>query len=249
MSLTTAIIPLIIGLTLGLLGGGGSVLAVPALVYIFGLEAKTAIAISLLVVGLSAIIGAFSHGHRERIPYKELIPFFISGMLGSFLSAKFLAPLCSNSLQLIIFAVMVIVISVYMFTKKEAKDIDDDSNKKANYLLVVLTGLLLGSITGLIGVGGGFLIVPALVFFMRMHLHTAIASSLIVIALQALTGFIGYIDHINVDYSFIAIFSAIFFLGSFIGAKLSAKVPVEILNKAFAVILFLIGFLVVFKEF
>jgi uncharacterized protein len=247
VTILSSLIPLLIGFTLGLIGGGGSVLAVPALVYLFGLDAKSSIAVSLLVVGISALISVLVHQSRKKIPIKKIIPFSISGMLGSFLAAKFIAPYLSNSLQLIYFAVMIVVVSIYMFTKKSKEDMNE-IDLGVNYTLAIIIGFILGLITGLIGVGGGFLIVPVLVYFMKLQLHTAIASSLIVIAMQAITGFIVYSKYINVEYNFIVTFSIIFFIGSFIGARFSSKVPVQILNKIFAIILFLIGIFVVVKE-
>lgn len=244
----TLITPLFIGLILGLIGGGGSVLAVPALVYIYGFSTKPAIAMSLFVVGLSALSAVMVHGHKKDISFKSIIPFILSGMTGSYLSARFLAPLFSDSLQLVLFALMVVLISLYMFLKRDVREQDDDSQKKPRYFISILVGLILGSVTGIIGVGGGFLIVPALIMFLGMQLHTAIASSLIIIAVQSFAGLIAYLDFVNLDFKFIGIFSLIFMVGSMIGAKFSSRVPALILSKVFAVLLFFIGLFVVFKE-
>lgn len=244
MSAIAFLIPLFIGAILGLIGGGGSVLAVPALVYIFGLEAKTAIAVSLFVVGIISLIAVINHKHKSNIPIKKLIPFTLAGMLGSYISANYIAAKIPDSIQLIIFAIMVLTISLYMFFKKETP-IKDKGNSNQQVLISILIGFILGSITGIIGVGGGFLIVPALIIFLQVPLHTAIASSLVIIAAQALTGFFAYINFVHLDYKFMSLFTLTFILGAFIGAKFSSQVPAKILNKVFALTLFLIGIFVV----
>lgn len=249
MTLFTAVVPLLIGLVLGLIGGGGSVLTVPALVYIFGLGTKSAIAISLLVVASGAIIAVVNHDNRTDISFKTIMPFGLAGMFGAYLAAQFIAPRLNDSFQLILFALMVIVISIFMLFrnfKNEIASLNQDND--ARYLVSSLIGLLLGAVTGIVGVGGGFLIVPALILFLRLRLHSAIASSFVIIAMQSVTGFIGYMNFVDVDLGFTTIFSMVFVMGSLIGAKFSAKIPSQVLSKVFAIVLLLIGVFIVLAK-
>lgn len=239
------LIPFVIGLTLGLLGGGGAVLCVPVLIYIFGLGVKSSIAISLIVVGFSSLIGALYKILKKEIFLKETLWFGVWGMLGSFLTAKFLAPLLSDSMQMILFAIFMVLMGVLMLKQKPIAEKDRLINKKV--LSVVLFGLGTGAITGLLGIGGGFLIVPVLTLFLNFPMGKAIASSFLIISMQAFTGFFAYLGLVDLDYGFVVKFTLISIVGVFIGIYFSKLINEDILKKIFGLVLILLAAYILLK--
>jgi uncharacterized membrane protein YfcA len=239
------LIPFVIGLTLGLLGGGGAVLCVPVLIYIFGLGVKSSIAISLIVIGFSSLIGALYKIFKKEILLKETLWFGFWGMLGSFLTAKFLAPLLSDSSQMILFAVFMVLMGVLMLKQKNIIDSSLLINKKV--LSVISFGLGTGAITGLLGIGGGFLIVPVLTLFLNFPMRKAIASSFLIISMQAFTGFFAYLGLVDLDYDFVVKFTLISIVGVFIGIYFSKLINEDVLKKIFGLVLILLAAYILLK--
>jgi uncharacterized membrane protein YfcA len=243
------IVPLFIGITLGLLGGGGTVLAVPALVYVFGFDAKTAIALSLLVIGISSLLASLSHIYRKHVNLFCTLVFGLSGSLSSYLSARFIAPQLSNDLQLLLFASLVLTVALLMFkSKPQRNDSLSSVSLPKKCIVSSISGLAIGVITGIIGVGGGFLIVPALIYLMNLSVIEAVGSSLLIIGLQSLAAFLAYSQYLDLPFNFALKFTMCLVLGSFLGTFLGIKTKQEILKKIFAILLLLIGIFIIVEK-
>ncbi|MEE4244908.1 MAG: sulfite exporter TauE/SafE family protein, partial [Kangiellaceae bacterium] len=183
-----------IGLSLGLLGSGGSILTVPVLVYLVGQEEKIAIAGSLFVVGSIAVLGTIPYLRQKLVDWKTVWMFGIPGMAGTYIGA-WLSVLLSGVMQLAIFAFVMFAASYFML--KPQKDLKSDHPGERHVIKIVIDGLVVGILTGVVGVGGGFLIVPALVLLGGLSMRVAVASSLMIIALKSYSGFVKYLDVLN----------------------------------------------------
>ncbi|MEX0691935.1 MAG: sulfite exporter TauE/SafE family protein [Gemmatimonadales bacterium] len=228
----------LIGASLGLLGGGGSILTVPIFVYILGMAPKPAIAMSLAVVGTTAAVGTISHWRQGHVVWRVAVPFALVAMVGTFLGAR-LATLVTGTVQLVLFAVVMLAMAVAMLRDRSMDAIP--GTRRGGMALIAIEGLVVGVLTGLVGVGGGFLIVPALVLFARVPMKDAIGTSLFVIALKSFAGFAGYLDQVEVRWTFLAGFSAVAILGVLAGSRLARHVPAARLKRAFAVFLLVMG--------
>lgn len=251
----------LMGLALGLVGGGGSILTVPILVYIFNVDPVLSTAYSLFVVGLTSAVGSYSHFRKGNVHWKTALIFGAPSILAVFSVRKFVIPNIpdlifrigdfevSKSLAiLVLFAVLMILASYSMIRKpKLAKAVDKDVSY--NYPLIFIEGLLVGSITGLVGAGGGFLIVPALVLLSGLSMKKAIGTSLVIIALKSLIGFTGDLESgMDINYQFMLIFSAFAIGGIIIGSNLTKLVPNEKLKPAFGWFVLVMGILILVKE-
>lgn len=227
----------IIGISLGLLGGGGSILAVPILVYVVGMEAKTAIAASLLVVGTTSLIGALRHWRAKNIDVRTAVVFGVVSMAGSFLGGLVAAYL-SDTFQLTLFAVVMLAASVSMFRSRN----DEATAPAAPRLALVITAAaVVGLLTGVVGVGGGFLIVPALVLFSGVSMTRAVGTSLLVIAMNSASGFLAYAGHVNIDWSYTVVFTSIAIAGVFVGSAVVPYVSQSVLKRSFAAFLIVVA--------
>lgn len=234
------LVPILIGLSLGLLGGGGTILAVPALIYIFGFNPKPAIAISLLVVGVSSLITTLINLYKNKIEFFSILLFGIFSMCASYLSSRYLAAQISGRTQLIVFIILSTVVAIHMLQSKQTKR-QTALNQIQKIALLVMLALILGVITGIVGVGGGFLIVPTLVIFLNLEMDKAVASSLLIISMQALTAFLGYVSTITIDYSFAIPFTLMISIGSLVGSFFSNKINQDLLKKIFAWLLLIVS--------
>ena len=231
----------VIGLTLGLLGGGGSILTVPVFVYVLGVAEKPAIAMSLAVVGATSAVGAVGHWRSGNVNARVAAIFGAVAMLGTYLGAR-LAVFFSGAAQLALFAVVMLAAAAFMLRRGAAPAEAERAQAPPMALpLIVLEGLAVGVLTGLVGVGGGFLIVPALVVLGRLPMRQAIGTSLVVIALKSFAGFAGYLGHVDVRWGFMAAFTAVASLGILGGTALCRHVPQRALQRAFAVFLLVMG--------
>lgn len=236
----------LIGLTLGLLGAGGSILTVPIFVYVLGFEAKPAIAMSLAVVGATALFGALEHWRGGNVNLRVAAVFGGVAMLGTFLGAR-LALFVPGRVQLFLFACVMLAAAYFML--RPAAPLGHAANahrRPAGW--IVADGLVVGVVTGLVGVGGGFLIVPALVLLARVPMKQAVGTSLLVIAFKSATGFVGYLDQVVVPWLFLAAFTAVSVLGILVGTRLSRHVPAASLRRAFGVFLILMGALILYEN-
>lgn len=222
---------LLIGLTLGLLGGGGSILTVPALVYIVGQPPQTAVTASLVIVGSNAVLGAWFHRNQGTLNWRIALLFGGVGMLAAYASAglsQFFAP----TTLMIMFALLMLVVGGFMiFSKAPA----DDEVIPQGWLITVLSGLGVGLLTGLLGVGGGFLIVPALVMLVGLPMRQAVGTSLVIIAMNSLAGFLGHLSHLDLDPVIISLFVVAGLFGAFLGARLARVIDPARLRLLFAI--------------
>jgi uncharacterized membrane protein YfcA len=234
----------LIGFTLGLLGGGGSILTVPILVYVLGMDPKLSIALSLAIVGGTSLLGVIGHYKKGNVNFKMAAIFGPVAMVGTFLGAKISAYM-SGQTQLILFAIIMLIASIFMLKGRE--DVEE-KEVKLNYLLIVIQGLVLGVITGIVGVGGGFLIVPALVLLAGQSMKKAVGTSLLIISLNSVSGFVGYLGQVDVPWIFLAKFTAFSGAGIFIGSALVQYVSQKALKKVFAVFLIIMGVFILYKN-
>jgi len=237
-----------IGLSLGLMGSGGSILTVPVLVYLFGQDEKVAIAGSLAIVGTIALVAGLTYLKNKLIDWKTVVLFGIPGMLGTYLGA-WLAVYIPGIVQLVLFS-FVMLAAAWMMLKK--RNLTPQKGQQ-HLLKISLDGLFVGVITGIVGVGGGFLIVPALVLLGGLSMRNAVATSLIIIAMKSYSGFYKYLDVLNqqnlsLDWNTLGLVTGIGILGTFIGNYLCHKIPQQHLKKYFAYFLLAMAVFILFKE-
>lgn len=235
---------LIMGLSLGLMGGGGSILTVPILVYAIGMSPKSSIALSLAIVGLTSIIGVFGHFKNKNINLKMAALFAPFAMLGTFFGAK-LSKFFTGEAQLLLFGTIMLVASILMIKKIPLKE---QSEKKQSILFIAVGALIVGIITGLVGIGGGFLIVPALVLIIGLPMKEAIGTSLLIIALNSASGFLGYLGMVEIDWSFLLIFTLFSGIGILLGSHFVKYISQAKLKKMFGIFLIFMAIFILYKN-
>lgn len=233
------------GLSLGLLGGGGSILTVPILVYSLRIDPKIAVAMSLAIVGFTTLFGTYGHYKNKNIDFKIALIFGAFALPATFLGT-YLSQFISGSVQLIIFAVIMILAAGFMF--KGRKDSEQGEHGRLNIPMTAGSGLLVGTLTGLIGVGGGFLIVPSLMFFTGTNMKKAVGTSLFIISFNSFFGFISYLGKVEIDWVFHGKFTGCSVIGILIGSYLVKYVPQNVLKKMFAVFLIIMGIFILYKN-
>lgn len=243
----------LIGLSLGLLGGGGSILTVPIFVYVLGFAAKPAIAMSLPVVGATSLVGALGHWRAGNVNLRVALIFGGVAMAGAYAGAR-LAVFVSGRVQLTLLAIVMLAAAASMFRSSRSREGGVDARAQgaeggARPLgLVLAVGLGVGLLTGLVGIGGGFLVVPALVVLGKLPMKQAIGTSLVVIAMNSLSGFLGYLGQVTIPWSFIALFTAVAIAGILVGTYLVRFVSQAALKRAFAVFLVLMGGMMLYRN-
>lgn len=250
----------LVGITLGLIGSGGSILSVPVLVYIMGIEPILATAYSLFVVGTTALVGGFQKATQKLVDFKKVLLFGVPTISAVFLTRKFIVPaipdvifstatftLHKSVLIMIVFAVVMISASIRMIKPVKEKIINDD--EKLNYFRIILQGLFIGLVAGFVGAGGGFLIIPALLFLAKTPMKMAVGTSLFIVAVQSLIGFVGDIrpDQI-IDWKVVLIFTGCSIIGVFIGNYLSKKFSGDKLKTGFGWFVLAMGIYILAKE-
>lgn len=241
----------LIGISLGMMGGGGSILTVPIMVYLLGYAPKEAIAMSLPVVGATSLVGAFGHWRAGNVRLRTALSFGAAAMLGSFGGAR-LARHTSGQAQLVLLAVVMLgaAITMYRSTPAAADDVAIPAlaPSRAALALMLYVGLAVGVLTGLVGVGGGFLIVPALVVFGRVPMKQAIGTSLLVIAMNSASAFAGYLGTVAIPWSFVTVFTALAVAGILVGTRLVRHVSAAALKRAFALFLLVMAAVILFQN-
>ncbi len=227
------ILSAVIGVSLGLIGGGGSILTVPILVYFLGVEAHEAVEMSLAVVGATSLFSSILHYRRGNVKFSSGLLFGISGIFGAFLGSP-LTQLVSPKILLLIFAVLMFIVAISMLWR--SRDADSEVTRRADRTKAVLAGFGVGILTGFLGVGGGFLIVPALVMFSGLEMKKAIGTSLFVIFLNCLAGLIGHASQNHFDWSLTVLVMLLAVGGAIFGTLLSQKLAAHRLQKLFAVL-------------
>lgn len=256
---------LIIGLILGLIGGGGSILGVPILVYVMGYSADKATSYSLFIVGATSLVGAITYLRKGNISVESILQFAIASLVTVFCVRKFIMPnipsvisfsgteISKHMLIMVLFSLLILASSISMIKKRTYNRInevkwDEFAKSPLGLPFVIILGITVGFITGFVGAGGGFIIVPVLIFFLRLNFKKAIGTSLCIIALNSLIGFTGNIDHQKIDWFMLIIISAICIVGILLGSLLSSKVSSHKLKPAFGWFTLVVGLFVLIKE-
>jgi uncharacterized protein len=245
-----------IGVSLGLIGGGGSVLALPILVYVMGIAPKSAIAMTLVIVGTVSLLGIIPHWRAKNVNFKTALIFGSATMVGAFAGAKIATlPLVTETLQMMLFAVMMLLAAVFMIRRSSRSVAADDKLAfypppvcKYCWLWLMSEGIGVGVLTGLVGVGGGFAIVPALVLLGNVPMKQAIGTSLLIITFNSVAGFLGYLGHVSLDWHLILSFIVAASIGTVFGAYLSQFVPASRLQKSFGYFLLAVAALVLLQN-
>ncbi len=239
-----AALALVIGVLLGMLGGGGAILTLPMLVYVLGIEPRAAIATSLLVVGVTALVGLVVHARGGNVRFRVGALFGAGAMTGAFAGGR-LAYLVPEQILLVLFGAMMVVASIAMLRGRTAVA---SSSRELRVERALLLGGAVGVFSGLVGAGGGFLIVPALVIFGGLAMREAIATSLFVITLQSLAGFAGHAAHVDLDPVLIALITSFTVAGSLVGALLGKRVSPDVLRRGFAWLVVGMGLFMLCKQ-
>ncbi|CAL9328728.1 sulfite exporter TauE/SafE family protein [Streptomyces sp. enrichment culture] len=247
MTLTLVLVlALLVGVSLGLLGGGGSILTVPLLVYVADMGAKEAIATSLFVVGVTSAVGMINHARGGRVRWRTGVLFGAAGMAGAY-TGGLLGGHIPDVVLLIAFAVMMIVTAAAMLRGRRGAD-PDRVHRKTPVRRVLLDGAVVGLATGLVGAGGGFLVVPALALLGGLPMPVAIGTSLLVIAMKSAAGFAGYLSTVQIDWPLTWAVTAFAVLGSLAGARLAGRVPARLLSRLFAWFVLAMGTFVLVQQ-
>lgn len=235
----------LIGLALGTLGGGGSILTVPVLVYVLGFDAKLAIVMSLPVVGAAALVGVLSHWQAGNVRLQTAAIFGSVAMVGSYAGARSSVWFSARA-QLLILGTVMVIAALSMLRNATQEEPQESAPPHTALLLTV--GLGVGLLTGLIGIGGGFLIVPALVILGRVPMKAAVGTSLLVIALNSISGYLGHYGSEVVPWGFVVRFTAVAVVGILAGTALVHHIPTRQLKRAFALLLIVIGAFILWQN-
>lgn len=249
---------LIVGLTLGLLGGGGSILTVPILVYILGVNPVLATAYSLFVVGATSLVGTVRNLLKGMVDLRIGILFAIPSFIAVYLTRRYLVPaipddiarigdfVLTKDLALMLFFALIMLAASYSMIRGRKES--ESEKKEFNYLVVIAEGAIVGVLTGIVGAGGGFLIIPALVLFANLPMKRAVATSLMIISVKSLIGFLGDVQNLDIDWTLLLSFSSISILGIFIGIYLNRFIDGKSLKKAFGWFVLVMGIYIIAKE-
>jgi uncharacterized membrane protein YfcA len=259
LSISIIIAGLFTGVLLGVFGSGGSIITMPALLYLLDVEPKSAIAMSLGIVAIAATISAIQHWFKGNVNLKVTAIFGLFGIVGTFFGAK-LGVITPVVVQLSIFALVMIVAALKMLkpqpeTQPEHKSVgaacvetDDGDCVDIQYGQIAIHGITVGILTGVVGVGGGFLIVPALVLFSGLSMKKAVGTSLSIVALKSFAGFAGYAGAVTIDYQMLSIFTAIAIVGTLIGSQVGHRLPDALLKRGFGSFLIVVAIYILLKE-
>lgn len=251
---------LLIGVSLGLIGGGGSILTVPVLVFLFGVDPVLATAYSLFIVGATSLVGAFPKYRNNEINIKTAVIFGIPSIAAVYATRAYVVPaipaevfsigsfvLTKSVLMMMLFAVLMVFASVSMIRSKPAVQ-QEEGEQVFNYPMILLEGAIVGVFTGLVGAGGGFLIIPALVLFSKLPMKQAIGTSLLIIAAKSLIGFTGDLGKQTMDWTLLSSVTALAIIGIFAGNLLSKRVSADSLKKGFGWFVLVMGLYIIIKE-
>jgi uncharacterized membrane protein YfcA len=256
------ILAVLVGISLGLIGSGGSILTVPILVYIMSVEPVLATAYSLFIVGTTALVGGIQNAILKKVDFKTVLIFGAPSIAAVFATRKWLVPFIPDTLfsvgsfavtkpiaLMLLFAVVMIMASISMIRPSKKKEAEDGDPIQYNYPMILLEGTVVGILTGLVGAGGGFLIIPALVLLARMPMKLAVGTSLFIIAAKSLIGFIGDLQGSEViDWTLLTGFTFSAVIGIIIGIMLSKKIPGAKLKVGFGWFVLVMGIYIIIKE-
>jgi len=261
MEIIGYIASILIGISLGLIGGGGSILTVPVLVYLFHVDPVQATAYSLFIVGASSLVGAWPKYKQGFVNLKTAIIFGIPSIAAVFATRKFIVPAIPNELgefagiaitksllMMMLFAVLMVAASFSMIRSKKNKETELEGEQKFNYPLILIEGALVGLLTGLVGAGGGFLIIPALVMLSKLPMKQAVGTSLLIIAAKSLIGFTGDLGNRTMDWTLLLTVTALAIAGIFIGDKLSKRIDGNKLKTGFGWFVLAMGLYIIAQQ-
>ena len=250
----------LIGISLGLIGGGGSILTVPVLVYLFHVDPVIATAYSLFIVGASSLVGAWPKYQQGFVNLKTAIIFGIPSIASVYATRKYLVPAIPSELghigelaitksvmMMLLFAILMVAASISMIRSKSTIQ-EEEEEQKFNYPMILLEGALVGVLTGLVGAGGGFLIIPALVMLSKLPMKQAVGTSLLIIAAKSLIGFTGDLGNSEMNWTLLLSVTALAIGGIFIGDILSKKIDGNKLKKGFGWFVLIMGIYIIAQQ-
>jgi hypothetical protein len=253
---------LLIGISLGLIGGGGSILTVPVLVYLLGVEPVLATSYSLLIVGVTALVGAIQNMRKGLVSLKTAVVFAIPSFIAVFATRYYIMPAIPDELMnfgeftltkpiavMIFFAIIMLLAAFSMIRSGKKKDIEENTIQEFNYPMIILEGAVVGVLTGLVGAGGGFLIIPALVLLAKLPMKMAVGTSLLIIAVKSIIGFTGDIAASReIDWIFLIVITILAVGGIFMGSWMSNYIPGAKLKKGFGWFVLAMAVFIISKE-
>ena len=251
---------LLVGIVLGLVGSGGSLMAIPIFTYLFQISPVTTTAYSLFVVGTSASIGTLRNWNKGLIDFRIAIVFAIPAFMAVFMVRKYLLPiipeelfniegiLVTKDMGLMLFLAIIMLLSAISMIRKRKPILKSAESKEYNYPLIVIEGIIIGLVTGIVGIGGGFLIIPTLVLLVKLPMKKAVATSLFIIALKSLIGFMGDLGHLEINWIFLLGFTIISILGIYLGMYLTSYMKGKKLKSYFGWLVLILAFGIFYKE-
>ncbi len=261
MELIGYFMALLIGISLGLFGGGGSILAVPVLAYLFYLDEKAATAYSLFIVGFAALVGGINQNRNNNVDWRTAIVFGIPSLIGVWIVRHYVIPVLPDTLFYIgdfsitrrmgMFGVFIVLMfaAAYSMLNNSVKN-KESGDVNYNYPLILIEGLVIGALTGLVGAGGGFIIIPALVLLTNLDIKKAIGTSLVIIAIKSILGFfLGDALIMLVDWKFLIVFTTLTIMGIFLGIYIGKFINGNKLKKGFGYFVLLMAVFVLITEF
>lgn len=253
---------ILIGVSLGMVGSGGSILTVPVLVYLMHVNPLLATTSSLFIVGTTSLAGGLRAYSRKQVDFRAITEFGFPSIFSIFITRHYILPELPDTIirigntsiskeifLMLVFAILMLVASITMILSKE-KPVEETirtTRKHAVFPLIIL-GLLIGCITGLLGAGGGFLIIPTLVLFLKIPMKKAVGTSLLLIAINSLFGFLFSLKQFRFDWTLLLCFTVLATIGIFIGSKLAAKIPGNTLKRGFGLFVLIMGIYIIVKE-
>lgn len=256
------VLAILVGVSLGLIGSGGSILTVPILVYVMGVDPVLATAYSLFIVGATALVGGIQNARDGRVDFKTALIFGIPSIIAVYITRAYLVPVIPESVftlfdfevtkpifLMVIFAIVMVAASITMIKPQKNKQLGEEIPMSYNYPMILLEGSVVGVLTGLVGAGGGFLIIPALVLLAKMPMKKAVGTSLFIIAAKSLIGFTGDLKGSEIiDWKLLLLFTTASVFGIVIGILLAKKIPGEKLKTSFGWFVLVMGIYIIVKE-
>ena len=263
MEIAGYIAAVFIGIVLGMMGGGGSILTVPVLVYLLHLDAITATTYSLFIVGVTSLTGGTRAYIKKQVDFKTVSEFGIPSIFSIFITRHFILPaipeklfsignieFTRDTMLMVVFAFLMLTASAFMIFNGDDENIEHPVSQERNskILPLALWGLAIGLLTGLLGAGGGFLIIPALVLFVKLPMKTAIGTSLVIIAINSIFGFLFSLKQTPLDWKILLLFTGLAIVGIYFGSRFAEKIPGKTLKKWFGWFVIAMGVLIILKE-
>ncbi len=261
MELIGYIASALIGISLGLIGGGGSILTVPVMVYLFGVPPLLATSYSLFIVGSTSLVGAINNLRKGQVNLKAAFFFGTSSIATVFLTRKFIIPIIPKNiatiggftitepfLTMVLFGILMLLASISMIRDKNGVAPEEECSDCINFFKLLGYGVSIGLVTGFLGAGGGFLLIPALVLLVKLPMKKAVGTSLLIIAMNSLIGFLGDLDHFDINWRFLLEISLIAAAGIVVGGLLSKRIAGEKLKKGFGWFVLVMGVYIIIKE-